>query len=374
MGEVPIFTLPRKVIYQRDIYKDLGGILGKYLSGKVLVVVDPNVLSIHGDKIKEMLRNVEHTVWSEVSPEPSVNDVLNAYDKVRGDYSSIIAIGGGSTIDFAKSLAYLLSVPGGDLRSLNPFEPINPRMTLIAMPTTSGTGSDASFGVVLTDDGRKLAMGNYDLVPMIIVLDPSFTPTQGSIIRATGLDALVHAFESLTANTATPFTDALAEKAIKLIIGNLESAMANDEAAKDSMHLAATMAGMAFSNSGTAMAHALGHAFGATFHVTHGTSVALFLPHAIRFNSADAAARSKYEEVSRSLGFGEGVDYLIKGLLDFYSKVGQPIKVSELGIKRDDYYSRLGEMVRKAMEDSELSFNPVIPGEDDLRLIFEGAY
>ncbi len=260
MGEVPIFTLPRKVIYQRDIYKDVGGILGRYLSGKVLVVVDPNVLSIHGDKIKEMLKGVEYTVWSEVSPEPSVNDVLNAYDKVRGDYSSILAIGGGSTIDFAKSLAYLLSVPGGDLRSLNPFEPINPRMTLIAMPTTSGTGSDASFGVVLTDDGRKLAMGNYDLVPMIIVLDPSFTPpTQSSIIRATGLDALVHAFESLTANTATPLTDALAEKAIKMIIGNLGgSAMTNDEVAKDSMHLAATMAGMAFSNSGTAMAHALG--------------------------------------------------------------------------------------------------------------------
>ncbi|MFP3305914.1 MAG: iron-containing alcohol dehydrogenase [Thermocladium sp.] len=371
---MPIITLPRKIIFQRDIYKDASDILGRYLGKKALVIVDPNVLKIHGEKIKEMLRGVEYLVWSEVPPEPSIDDVLSAYMKMRGDYTSVVAVGGGSVIDFAKSMAYLLSNPNGDLRSINPFEPINLTTTLIAVPTTSGTGSDASFGVVLTDDGRKLAMGNYDLVPLIIVLDPSFAPTQENIVRSTGLDALVHAFEALVANTASLFTDALAEKAILTIIKNLPLAIVNDNDAKDAMHIAATMAGMAFSNSGTAMAHALGHAFGATFHIVHGTSVALFLPHVIKFNSMDATANEKYRYISKLLGFGGDIDGLINGLLRLYREIKQPITVRELGIDKAAYFSAIDSMTRKAIEDSELSFNPVIPGEDDIKSIYDEAW
>ncbi len=371
---MPIITLPRKIIFQRDIYKDAGDLLRTYLGKRVLVIVDPNVLRIHGEKIKEMLRGLEYFVWSDVPPEPSVNDVLNAFGKIRGDYTSVMAVGGGSVIDFAKSLAYLLSNPNGDLRSINPFESINLKTTLIAVPTTSGTGSDASFGVVLTDNGRKLAMGNYDLVPLIIVLDPSFTPSQENIVRSTGLDALVHAFEALVANTASIFTDALAEKSILTIVRNLPLAIMNNDDAKDAMHIAATMAGMAFSNSGTAMAHALGHAFGATFHVVHGVSVALFLPHVIKFNSVDATANAKYRYISGLLGFGGDVDGLIEGLLRLYREIKQPIAVRELGIDKDAYFSAIDTMSRKAIEDSELSFNPVIPGEDDIKSIFEKAW
>jgi alcohol dehydrogenase class IV len=365
-----LFTFPRKIYFQRDIIDNLDEILNSEGSSNVLIISDKNIMSLHGERIIKNLKK-GYKIFNDVLPEPTVDSIERAFKELGNEkFDTVIAVGGGSVMDFAKSIAIKISYPDKDLREVNPFETIRLNVKLIAIPTTSGTGSDVSFGIVLTDGERKLALGNYELVPHISILDSSLTPGKKEIIRATGIDAFVHAFEALSANTATIFTDALAEKAIDVIYRNLKGAMENDENAKDLVHLSATMAGMAFSNSGTALAHALGHSFGATFHIVHGTSVGLFLPYVIEFNSSDEMTKMKYKRVERMLQ----VDDLVDSIIQLYRELGQPYRVKDLGIKSDEYFSRIDELVSKSMQDSELAFNPVVVGEEDLRNIYKKAY
>ncbi|MEM0136093.1 MAG: iron-containing alcohol dehydrogenase, partial [Thermoplasmatales archaeon] len=225
----------------------------------------------------------------------------------------------------------------------------------------------------LSDPSGKLAMGNYELVPELDILDSSLTPTDRKIIVPTGIDAFVHSFEAIASNTATVLTDALAEKAIETIFLNLKGAIENDEHAKDMMHISATMAGMAFSNSGTASAHALGHSFGATFHVTHGTSVGLFLISSIKFNSQNTEAKDKYIRISKILG-GSDLDSLITIIENFFRSVGQPYRVRDIGIDEQTYKSKIDQLTSLALRDSELAFNPVLAGEEDIKKIFVETY
>ncbi|MGC8663594.1 MAG: iron-containing alcohol dehydrogenase [Thermoplasmata archaeon] len=363
------FTFPRQIYFQRDIIDSLSDIVcySKYL----LVVTDSNIKKIHGERIKKSLSGINYKIFSDVLPEPSIESIENAFLNYKNEVpDTIIAIGGGSVMDFAKSMAIKFSYPDLDLRNLNPFEKIKIKLNLIAIPTTSGTGSDVSFGIVLTDGNRKLALGNYGLVPMISILDSSLTPVNKNIIRITGVDAFVHAFEALSANTSNIFTDALAEKSIETIYNNLKLAMENDDSAKDLVHLSATMAGLAFSNSGTALTHALGHSFGATFHVVHGISVGIFLPYVIDFNSQDENTNAKYKKIGKILGFKN----LVNGIKKFYQDIGQPYFVKQLNIEKEYYLSKIDEAVEKAMMDSELAFNPVIAGEEDIKRIYLKAY
>ncbi|PYB68248.1 hypothetical protein DMB44_04900 [Thermoplasma sp. Kam2015] len=364
-----IITLPRKIYQQRDIIESIRDSL--QLREPVLVVTDKNIMKIFGDRIRRSMDGTNYRVIDDVRPEPEITAIESAYSSLSGfQPRTIIAIGGGSVIDFAKSLDVKISYSDRSIAEINPFEILDLKAELIAVPTTSGTGSDVSFGIVVNDQGRKLALGNFDLVPYISILDASLTPSDPNIIRPTGVDALVHSFEALTANTSTIFTDALAEKAIETIFDNIEGSMNGDESARDNMHLAATMAGIAFTNSGTALAHALGHSFGSTHHVVHGTCVGLFLPYVIEFNSTDDPSRRKYERIAKRLGYSDAVS----ALKDLYARIGQPVSVRDLGIDRRRYLASIDEMVEKALADSELAFNPVIAGEDDIRSIYLKAY
>ena len=366
-----IFTFPRKIYYQRDIIDTLSSILENENSKNIILVTDKNIMKIYGGKIIESIKGKNFIIIDEVIPEPSIENIENSFQKFKNFIpDTIIALGGGSVIDYSKSIAIKYSNYNYDLRNVNPFEPMKINVKLIAIPTTSGTGSDVSFGIVLTDNNKKIALGNYELVPYISILDSSLTPTEKEITRITGIDAFVHAFEALSANTSTILTDALAEKAIETIFNHLKRAMENDEESKDLMHLSATMAGIAFSNSGTALAHALGHSFGATFHIPHGTSVGIFLPYVIEFNFNDERTKKKYEKLEKLLG----IDDILSAIKNFYSEVGQPICIKELKINKDHYFSRIGELINKSIEDSELAFNPIIVGEDDLKNIFIKAY
>lgn len=364
-----VYTFPRKIYFQRDIIETLPDIVQE--SKKLFIITDENILKIHGERIEKILSGKDFKIYSNVKPEPTIESIESAYkENVSFNPDVIIAIGGGSVMDFAKSMAIKFSYPDMDLRIVNPFEPLDIKIKLIAIPTTSGTGSDVSFGIVLTDGNRKVALGNYELVPSISILDSSLTPSSKEIIRATGIDAFVHAFEALSANTSTILTDALAEKSIEIIYKYLEKAMANDEDAKDLVHLSATMAGLAFSNSGTALAHALGHSFGATFHVVHGTSVGLFLPYVIEFNSQDEKTNEKYKKIEKVLN----MENLLDGIRNYYKGVGQAFYVKELGISKGAYLSKIDELTEKTLMDSELAFNPVIAGEEDIKNIFKKAY
>ncbi len=369
-----LFKFPRTLYFQRDIIDSLQDILLKEGIRKVLVITDQNVLNNNGKRIETALGTIEREYFTEVLPEPSIKQIQTAFLKLKGrEYDAVIAIGGGSVIDFSKAMALIVSNPRADIGSISPFESLDLKTKLVAIPTTSGTGSDVSFGVVLSDDDGKLAMGNYELVPEIDILDPSLTPIDRNIIVPTGIDALVHSFEAIASNTSTVMTDALAERAIETILFNLDGAIRNEEQAKDLMHIAATMAGLAFSNSGTASAHALGHSFGATFHVTHGTSVGLFLIPSIVFNSQDPETRKKYLRICKLFGVDD-MDSLIGKIEEFFRKVGQPYRVRELGIEEPVYMSKLEQLVALSMRDSELAFNPVLAGEEDLKKIFVNNY
>jgi alcohol dehydrogenase class IV len=369
-----LFTFPRKIYFQRDQSEDMSEIFVNENIRKALVITDQNIYRSYRKKIEKMFENIDAEIYADVLPEPSVDSIEEAfkrYHKFSPDF--IVAIGGGSVIDFAKSMVIKFSYPDKDLREINPFERLSLHVKLMAIPTTSGTGSDATFAVVLTDKDRKLALGNYELVPEIDILDSSLTPLNKNAISVTGIDAFVHSFEAISSNTATILTDALAEKAIETIFQNLNSAMENNEEAKDLMHLSATMAGIAFSNSGTGLAHALGHSFGATFHVVHGTSVGLFLPYVIEFNSQDEKTMKKYLKIAK-LENCKNIQELIAKIKEFYKSVGQKCTIKELGIEKGSYYSSIDTMIEKSLEDSELAFNPVVVGEEELKSIYKRAY
>lgn len=368
-----IFQLPRKIFFQRDILEEISPILKDENISSILIITDSTVRGLVEKKLSSIIKNFKVTLFDGVKPEPDVDYVQEVSRSFSSKFDAVMAIGGGSVIDFAKSILVKMSYPEKDLRDVNPFEKLEFKIKLIAVPTTSGTGSDASFAIVLTDGGRKIGLANYNLVPEIVILDSSITPDAKGILAATGVDALVHAFEAISSNTSTIFTDALAEMAIETIVNNIEASIEGKEVSRDMMHLSATMAGMAFSNSGTALAHALGHSFGSTFHITHGISVGLFLTHTIEFNSQDEVTRKKYMRICTRLGYSD-IPALVEGILGLYRRIGQPIMIRELGIKEEDYTSRLDEMVTKAMMDSEIAFNPVIAGEEDLRKIFIDAY
>ncbi len=368
------FKLPRTVYFQRDIIDSLQDILSKENIRKILIVTDKNVLTLVGKRIETALGTIEREYFTDVLPEPTIGQIQDGASSLRSkEFDAIVAIGGGSVIDFSKALAVKISNPQADLGSISPFESINLKTKLVAIPTTSGTGSDVSFGVVLSNKEGKLAMGNYELVPEIDILDSSLTPTDRKIVVATGIDAFVHSFEAIAANTSSAFTDAFAERAIETIFYNLKGAIENEEQAKDLMHISATMAGIAFSNSGTASAHALGHSFGATFHVTHGTSVGLFLIPSILYNSQDPLTRDKYLRICRILNVNDIVG-LTKKIDGFFKSVGQPSRVRDLGIDEDYYRSRVDQLVSLSLRDSELAFNPVLAGEEDLKKIFVDTY
>lgn len=365
-----LFKFPRTIYFQRDIIDSLGDILEKEGVKNVLIITDKNVQNSIGGRVEKALGSIEREFFTGVLPEPSIKQIREAVSSLKShEYDAIVAIGGGSVIDFSKAMAVTLSDPQADLGSISPFESLDLKMKIVAVPTTSGTGSDVSFGVVLSDEEGKLAMGNYELVPEIDILDPSLTPVDKKIIVPTGIDALVHSFEAIASNTSNVFTDALAERAIETVFNNLEKAEKNDETAKDLMHISATMAGIAFSNSGTASAHALGHSFGATFHVPHGTSVGLFLIPTIAFNSQNPETREKYLRICRTLNVRD-IESLIRELKGLFVRVGQPVHVSELGIDKKTYTSKLDQLVALSMRDSELAFNPVLLGDEDLRKIF----
>lgn len=369
-----LFQLPRKVYFQRDIFDSLGDILIKEGIRKILVVTDAQIHTLFHKRLEKSLEKIEWRLFKDVLPEPEVDYIEETAVKLNDEkYDAVVAFGGGSVIDFAKSLAIKLSNPEISLREVNPFEDLNLKVKLIAVPTTSGTGSDVSFGIVLTDIQSKLALGNYELVPEIDILDSSLTPIDKKIIVATGIDAFVHSFEAIASNNSTVFTDALAERAIETIFNSLQQATENEETAKDLIHISATMAGMAFSNSGTASAHAMGHSFGSTFHITHGTSVGLFLIPSIIFNSQDPVTKGKYLRICKILGVKD-MDGLVESIKEFYRRVGQPCQVADTGLDKDSYLAKIDDLVLKAMQDSELAFNPVTAGDEDLRKIFIENY
>jgi len=288
-------------------------------------------------------------------------------------------------MDAAKAMWVLYERPDLTIDDITPFEKLNLRKKarLINIPTTSGTGADVTWAVVITDTERKvkLELASKEVVADISILDPALVLDLPPKLTAdTGMDALVQAIEAYTVQWKNDFSDALALRAIQLIFKYLPRAFKNgknDPEAREKMHNAATMSGLAFSNSQIGIVHAMGHSLGAVFKIPHGRSVAVFLPYVMEYNLSEAA--SLYAEIAEAIGITNGSDEekarkLIEAIRNLMRELEEPLSIKEMGIPREEFEAKLDELIEKANESTGTIVNPRVPTEEDYRKLFLYAY
>ncbi len=374
-----------EIVYGEDALNHLSGLEGR----RAFIVTDATIVELgYVDLVKDRLAQagIEVQVFSEVEPDPSLQTVRRGSERML-EYEPdwIIGLGGGSSIDAAKGMWVLYERPELDPRGINPFETLGLRRKarLICIPTTSGTGAEATWAIVLTDleDERKLSLGGPETTPDLAIVDPTLAAEMPPWLTAsTAMDALTHAVEGYTSTWHNDFADGLCLKAIQLVFEYLPRAYEqgrHDMEAREKMHNAATLAGLGFINSLTSLAHALGHALGGVFHPPHGRVVGLLLPYTIEFIARADSAR--YVEIARFLGLPaeteeEGTRSLAAAIRDLAHKVDEPLSLEEMGIDREDLEFRLDKLIDNAENDAQMVTSPRFPTNEELRQLFLYAY
>lgn len=318
---------------------------------KLLIVTDPYFLD-NGtvNHISHLSKAETVEVFSQISPDPSVSLAAKG-TKVAQAFQpdAILALGGGSAMDCAKALTY--------------FSGLSPRF--IAVPTTSGSGSEVTDFAILTHNGVKHPLVDESLRPDIAILDSDLlTSLPPKLIADTGFDLICHALEAWAATGAGQISDALAFDALNTAFAYLPKSFSGDASARMPIHTAATMAGIAFSSAGLGLCHAISHALGGEFHVPHGRLNAILLPSVVECNAAKAGHR--YAELSRRLGFSAGADpialrSLKNGLIRLRSQLQLPSTLAETGITPAQLRSKKDTLVETALSDPCCDTNPVRP-------------
>ena len=328
---------------------------------------------------------IETRVFAEVEPEPSLQTTQRGA-QVAIDFAPdwIVGLGGGSPMDASKAIWAMYEHPELDATEINPMVTLGlNKAKLIAIPTTSGTGSEATWALVLTDtvEKRKFSTGSRELVPTLAIIDPTLTLALPPRITAdTGLDALTHAIEGYVTTWHNDFTDGLCLKASQLVFDYLGRAVAdgNDLEARERMGNAAAIAGLGFGNANLGLAHAMGHSFGALFKQPHGRAVALYLPYTIDYTAN--AGLGRYSDIARFAGFtdsrdeGEGARLLAAKVRELEQAVAQPMSIAAFGIDRGDFRELLPKLVEYAEQDTQFFTAPRIPESEELAQMFEYVY
>jgi len=355
---------------------------------RALIVTDATMVQLgFVDKVKTHLDNavIEVHIFDEVEPDPSVQTVRRGAQvalEVAPDW--IVGLGGGSPIDAAKAIWILYEQPDIEPAAINPIADLGLRQKarLITIPTTSGTGAEATWGIVLTDtdEQRKMGLGNRENVADIAIVDPAMASGMPRQLTAdTGLDALTHAVEGYTCTWHTDLTDGLCLNATRLIFQYLPRAVddGSDMEAREKMHNAATCAGLGFGNAMASMAHAMGHVLGAVFHVPHGRAVALFLPYTIEFAAVEEPERfaelASFIRCSNDEG-KKAAQALAGCIRNLCQKVGNPTKVEDTGIERQAYEAQLEKLVDDAFNDTQIITAVRTPSYEELHQLFLYAY
>ena len=401
------FRVPNQIYFNLNAVENLSN----FPTRTTVIITNPPLEKIgHVDTVRRCIpadTHVHVTVIPDAEPEIKViMQGVEALTFYKAD--QIIALGGGSVIDAAKLMKLKYEFPGADFCELAaPFLDLRKRVVeypkektnharLIAIPTTSGTGSEVTpFAVMFDKDhGRKVTLADYSLAPDVAIVDPRFVMSMPKGLTAdTGIDALTHALEAGVSIFASPYTDSHAMQAIRLVFKYLPTAYDHpaDEEARNMMHNAATIAAMAFSNASVGVCHALAHAFGARFRVAHGRANALMLPHVMRYNAsvptkfmpspnqAGYVAHRKYATVSELLGLGgttveERVASLITATEALLEHVGMPRSIEQLGISKDDFQRAVPELAKIAFDDPSWRSNPRMPLMSELEDLLWAAY
>ena len=362
------------------------------------------------DTLEEI--DVDYQIFFDVKPDPTLSTVHQALAMVRPyEPDLIIALGGGSPMDVAKIIWLMYEQPDTNFEDISMrFMDIRKRICaipdlgkkaqLVCIPTTSGTGSEVTPFSIITDDKShvKYAIADYALTPSMAIVDPNFVDNMPKgLTAAGGIDALVHAIEAYVSVMATNFTNSSALEAIKQIFRYLPRAYdqgANDPLAREKMHYAATIAGMAFANSFLGLCHSMAHKLGAKYNIPHGIANALLICQIIRFNATDCPkkqaafsqykapeSKKRYAQIAHVLYLGtqnstedERVELLIKAVADLKDVIGVPKSIKEYGIDEKTFKDNLDELVRLAFDDQCTGANPVYPLMEDIKQIYLDAY
>jgi len=349
---------------------------------RAAIVTDRNLLrtDIPGRVQKALPKGAESLMVGDVSEEPPLSEMTANLQRIR-DFSPdwFVGVGGGSAIDTAKILFCLYERPDLTVYDITPLVNLGlrKRSRLMAVPTTSGTGSECTWAAVLSVEGekRKHELASPEVLPDYAILDPTFVvslPLEQT--RNTASDAVAHAVEAYGSTWRNPFSDAMAEKALELVMDGAEGVINDPEnlELRNQVHIGASMAGLAFSNSQIGLVHALGHAWGARFKTPHGKAVALFLPHVARFN--DDACPERYDRLNRIVPEKYRDAKLADSLESFMGAIRQARSGKEAGVDRGAFLSSLDSLVASASESTGMVTNPKDSGSTDLRNLLLEAY
>ena len=398
------------------IYFEAGSI--QYLSKmpeitKAFIVTDQSMVKLgYVDKVIYQLEKHENhihfEVFSDVEPDPSF-DTIDRGVEAMGQFTPdvIIALGGGSAIDAAKGMWLFYEHPEVDKEGLKlkfldirkrtyKYPSLGLKAKFVAIPTTSGTGSEVTSFAVITDKDNnvKYPFADYELTPDVAIIDPDFVLTLPKVLTAdTGMDVLTHAIEAYVSNMASDYTDGLAEKSGELIYKYLLRAYESgtDKEAREKVHNASCIAGMAFTNAFLGINHSLAHKLGGEFHIAHGRCNAILLPYVIRYNASSPTkfvsfpkyeyyiADEKYAMFAKKIGLDvkdteDGVDKLIDMVNKMNEKLGIPKSFREYGIDEETYMSKLDTLANHAFEDQCTTANPRLPLVTELKKILIDAY
>src|ERR1022692_1045742 len=401
------FRVPNQIYFNMNAVENVH----QFPSRSTIIVTNPSMEQFgHVDLVRRYIPEGTHVHVSVIpDAEPEVKVIalgVEALNFYKAD--QIIALGGGSVIDAAKIMKLKYESPEADLEYLAapfldlrkrvveyPTEKIN-RTRLIAISTTSGTGSEVTPFAVLTDKehGRKVTLADYSLTPDVAIVDPQFVMSMPKGLTAdTGIDCLTHALEAAVSSYASAYTDCNAMQAIRMAFKYLPTAYEHpgDEEARGMMHNAACIAAMAFSNASVGVNHALAHAFGARFGVAHGRANALMLPHVIAYNASvptkflpspyqkGYVAHKKYATIADLLGLGghttdDKVKNLVRAIEQLLDQLGFPRSIADMGITQEEFKLAMPELTKLAFDDPSWRSNPRMPLISELAELFWKAY
>lgn len=385
------FTLPRDIYYGKDSLSALKTLAGK----KAVVVVGGGSMKRFGflDKVLDNLHaaGMETRLFEGVEPDPSVETVMKGAAVMREfgpDW--IVSIGGGSPIDAAKAMWAFYEYPDTrfeDLITPFKFPTLRTKAKFAAIPSTSGTATEVTAFSVITDyaKGIKYPLADFNITPDVAIVDPELAETMPPKLTAnTGMDALTHAIEAYVSTLHSPFTDPLAIQAIQMVFEYLPASYKGDKQAREQMHYAQCLAGMAFSNALLGIVHSMAHKTGAAFHnghVVHGAANAMYLPKVIQYNAKVPQARERYATIARAVGLTGDANGLVDALCckinQYNDLLGIPhaLKDYENGmVPEDEFQAKLHDVAALAISDACTGSNPRQPSQEEMEKLLTACY
>lgn len=376
------FKIPQNIIFGMGSLAQLPELLIESGSNHVFLISDGGLAKLGVvEKIESIIQNsgITCTTYLGVLPNPTVSIV----DEATALYTqcgatSIVALGGGSSMDVAKAVGVLANYGGSITQYEGNFKVPGPIVPMIAIPTTAGTGSEVTASAVITDESRnyKLSVFSYELLPRYALLDPALIMTApASIAASCGVDALIHAMEAYISTKATPFSDSMAEKAMELIGANLRRFVANrqDEDAACAMMLGCNFAGIAFAWARLGNVHAMSHPVSGYFHVAHGVANSILLPTVLEYNAL--ADHGRYKKMYNYIHQGSPCienfqpQMLVDEIRKLNNELGIPARLSDVGVTAD----KIPVMAEDAMKSGNIPANPRQTTLKDMIALYEKA-